>query len=305
MRDLLSKKVGVLMGGTSSEREVSLKSGAAVSAALKRKGFNVIDIDVGSDLLERLEGIDVAFVILHGKPGEDGVVQGVLDFAGIPYTGPKVLGAALGMNKLITKKVLSFHGIRVPKFKVFRKNGHLLPGEDQLEGLKFPVVIKPVDEGSTIGVSVAKDEAEFEKGLEQAFSYSDEVLVEEFIEGRELTVGVVGDRALPVIEIKPKKGFYDYESKYTKGMTEYLVPAPIDEGIARQAQEWALIAHRALYQRGVSRTDFRLDNEGNLYVLEINSIPGMTETSLLPKAAAAMGISFEELVVEILKSAFE
>jgi len=305
MRDLLSKRIGVLMGGTSSEREVSLKSGAAVSAALKRKGFDVVDIDVNKDLLERLEGVDVAFVILHGKPGEDGVVQGVLDFAGIPYTGPKVLGAALGMNKLITKKVLSFHGIRVPRFRVYRKRDYLLPGEDQLGNLDFPVVIKPVDEGSTIGVTMARDEAEFEEGLEQAFSYSDEVLVEEFIEGRELTVGVVGDRALPVIEIRPRKGFYDYESKYTKGMTEYLVPAPIDEDTAKQAQEWALIAHRALYQRGVSRTDFRLDGKGNLYVLEINSIPGMTETSLLPKAAAAAGISFEELVVEILKSAFE
>ncbi len=304
MQDLLSKKIGVLMGGPSSEREVSLKSGSAVASALKRKGFAVSEIDVGPDLVDRLKDIDVAFVVLHGKPGEDGVVQGLLEFMGIPYTGPRVLGAALGMNKLITKKVLEFHGLKVPPFKVVRKSEYTLPRESKFDSIDFPVVVKPVDEGSTIGVSIVKTHEEFEKALELAFSYSEEVLIEKFIEGRELTVGVVNDRALPVIEIRPKKGFYDYESKYTKGLTEYLVPAPIDDRVAKTAQDWALIAHRALYQRGVSRTDFRMDEEGNLYILEVNSIPGMTETSLLPKAAKVAGLDFDDLVVEILKSAF-
>ena len=304
MQELLSKRIGVLMGGRSSEREVSLKSGKAVAGALKRKGFDVVEIDVGDDLFERLKGIDVAFVVLHGKPGEDGVVQGILEFMGIPYTGAGVLGSALGMNKLVTKKVLEFHGVRTPPFKVLRRDGKALPGEDTLSGLDFPVVVKPVEEGSTIGVSVVYDKGEFDEAVNRAFEYGDEVLVEKFIAGRELTVGVVNELVLPVIEIRPRKGFYDYESKYTKGLTEYLVPAPIDEEIAEKAKEWALITHRALYQRGVSRTDFRMDESGNLYVLEVNSIPGMTETSLLPKAAKVAGLDFDDLVVEILKSAF-
>ncbi len=304
MQELLSKRIGVLMGGPSSEREVSLKSGKAVSDALKRKGFNVVEIDVGADLFERLKEIDVAFVVLHGKPGEDGIIQGILEFMGIPYTGAGVLGSALGMNKLITKKILQFHGIKTPPFKILRKSGFSLPYEDLLEDLEFPVVVKPVDEGSTIGVSIVYDKATLETALDRAFNYSEEVLIEKFITGRELTVGVVNDIVLPVIEIRPKKGFYDYESKYTKGLTEYLIPAPIEDKVAAKAQEWALIAHRALYQKGVSRTDFRMEESGELYVLEVNSIPGMTETSLLPKAAKAAGIGFDDLVVEILKSAF-
>ncbi len=304
MQELLSKRIGVLMGGPSSEREVSLKSGKAVSDALKRKGFNVVEIDVGADLFERLKEIDVAFVVLHGKPGEDGIIQGILEFMGIPYTGAGVLGSALGMNKLITKKILQFHGIKTPPFKILRKSGFSLPYEDLLEDIEFPVVVKPVDEGSTIGVSIVYDKATLETALDRAFNYSGEVLIEKFIAGRELTVGVVNDIVLPVIEIRPKKGFYDYESKYTKGLTEYLIPAPIEDKVATKAQEWALIAHRALYQKGVSRTDFRMEESGELYVLEVNSIPGMTETSLLPKAAKAAGIGFDDLVVEILKSAF-
>ncbi len=304
MQDLSSKVVGVLLGGTSSEREVSLKSGKAVAEALRRKGYKVVEIDPKEDLWNALDRVDVVCVVLHGKPGEDGVIQGVLEFKGKPFSGPKVLGASLGMNKLVAKKVALFHGISTPRFRVYRRNGVLLPGEDSLPEGQFPVVVKPVDEGSTIGVSVAKDQGELEEALELAFTYSDEVLVEEFIEGRELTVGVLGDHSLPVIEICPKKGFYDYESKYTKGLTEYLVPAPIPEGVAEKAREWALVLHRALYQRGVSRSDFRMDASGNLYFLEVNSIPGLTETSLLPKAAACAGISFEDLVERMLLSAF-
>ncbi len=297
--------MGVLLGGTSSEREVSLKSGRAVAEALKRRGYRVVEIDPASGLWEQLEGVDVACVVLHGKPGEDGVIQGVLEFKGIPYTGPRVLGAALGMNKLVAKKVASFHGVRTPKFRVVRRSGEVLPGEDALEEDHFPVVVKPVDEGSTIGVSVAHGPDELEEALERAFEYSDEVLVEEYIPGRELTVGVLGDTPLPVIEIRPKKGFYDYESKYTKGMTEYLVPAPIPPEVEELAKRWALVMHRALYQRGVSRSDFRLSDDGSLYFLEVNSIPGLTETSLLPKAAGCAGISFDELAERLLKTAFD
>ncbi len=305
MQDLLSKRVAVLLGGPSSESEVSAKSGRAVANALRSLGYKVEEIFVDRDLWERLDGVDVACVVLHGKPGEDGTIQGLLEIKGVSYTGPKVLGAALGMNKLLCKKIMEYHGIKTPKYRVLRKSGFALPGENRLDGSVFPVVVKPVDEGSTIGVSVVHDEKELERAVELAFEYSDEVLIEEFIGGRELTVGVIGDKALPVIEIRPKKGFYDYESKYTKGLTEYIVPAPIPEEIAQMAKEWALLAHRALYQRGVSRSDFRLSEDGQLYFLEVNSIPGLTETSLLPKAAAKEGISFERLAEMILMSAFE
>ncbi len=302
---LKGKRIGVLMGGPSSEREVSLVSGKAVAEALKRKGYRVVEIDVGPDLWGRLDEVDVACVVLHGKPGEDGVVQGILDFRGIPYTGPKVLGAALAMNKLVTKKILAYHGVATPRYRVVRKRGGSLPGEGDLPEDHYPVVVKPVDEGSTIGVSLVRDESELAAAIDEAFKYSDEVLIEEYIEGRELTVGVVGDAALPLIEIRPKSGFYDYKSKYTKGLTEYLVPAPVPEEIAEKAKKWALIAHVALYQRGVSRSDFRLSENGELYLLEVNSIPGLTETSLLPKAAGVHGIAFEDLVERILMSAFE
>lgn len=305
MQDLLSKRVAVLLGGPSSESEVSAKSGRAVANALRSLGYKVEEIFVDRDLWERLDGVDVACVVLHGKPGEDGTIQGLLEIKGVSYTGPKVLGAALGMNKLLCKKIMEYHGIKTPKYRVLRKSGFALPGENRLDESVFPVVVKPVDEGSTIGVSVVHDEKELERAVELAFEYSDEVLIEEFIGGRELTVGVIGDKALPVIEIRPKKGFYDYESKYTKGLTEYIVPAPIPEEIAQMAKEWALLAHRALYQRGVSRSDFRLSEDGQLYFLEVNSIPGLTETSLLPKAAAKEGISFERLAEMILMSAFE
>ncbi len=305
MRELSGKRVGVLLGGTSSEREVSIKSGKAVAQALRRRGYSVEEIDASGDLWHKLDRIDVACVVLHGKPGEDGTVQGLLELKGVPYTGPGVLGAACAMNKLVSKKILAYHGVRTPRFRVYRRDGVVLEGEDSLpEGL-YPVVVKPVDEGSTIGVSVARSESELEDALRKAFELSSEVLVEEFIEGRELTVGVVGDRPLAVVEIRPKKGFYDYESKYTKGMTEYLVPAPIPEEIEALAKRWALVAHRALYQRGVSRSDFRLSLDGELYYLETNSIPGLTETSLLPKAAGHEGISFDELAELILMSAFE
>ncbi len=295
------KRIGVLLGGRSSEREVSIRSGRAVASALRRRGYDVVEIDVGDDFLDRLEEFDVAFVILHGKEGEDGVVQGILSFVGKPFTGPGVLGAAIGMNKLVSKKILSYHGVRTPRYRVYRRSGYVLPGENNLPEDHLPVVVKPVDEGSTVGVSVVNNMSDLNRAIDLAFSYSDEVIVEEYIEGREITVGVLRDKVLPIVEIVPKKGFYDYESKYTKGMTEYIVPAKIPPDVERIAKEWALIAHRALYQNGVSRSDFRIDREGNLYFLEINSIPGMTETSLLPKSAEAEGISFDE-VVEIILS---
>ncbi|MEO0278390.1 MAG: D-alanine--D-alanine ligase [candidate division WOR-3 bacterium] len=298
---LQDKRIAVLLGGRSSEREVSLKSGKAVAEALRRKGYNVIEIDVGEDFLSRLDEFDVAFNILHGKEGEDGIIQGIMSFVKKPYTGPGVLGAALGMNKLVSKKILSFHGIRTPRFKVLRKNNISLPGEDTLSEIEFPVVVKPVDEGSTIGVSIVRNDKEYEEAVQEAFKYSDEVLVEEYIDGREITVGVLGEEVLPPIEIIPKSGFYDYASKYTKGLTEYRVPALLEKDIEEMAKSWALIAHRALYQKSVSRSDFRVDKNGNLYFLEINSIPGMTETSLIPKAAQAAGISFDD-VVEIILS---
>ncbi|MGB9668156.1 MAG: D-alanine--D-alanine ligase [Thermosulfidibacteraceae bacterium] len=294
------KKIGVLYGGRSSEREVSIRSGKAVSLALRNRGYDVIEIDVGDDFLSKLDDFDVAFVILHGKEGEDGTIQGILSFTEKPFTGPGVLGASLGMNKLVSKKILEYHGVKTPRYRVYRREGYLLPGENNLPEDHFPVVVKPVSEGSTVGVSIVRERSELEEALDIAFRYDNEVLVEEYIEGREITVGVLKETVLPIIEIIPKSGFYDYRSKYTKGLTEYIVPANLPVEVEKTAKEWALIAHKALYQRGVSRSDFRIDKNNTLYFLEVNSIPGMTETSLLPKAAGAVGLSFEDVVEMIL-----
>jgi len=303
-------KIALLLGGPSSEREVSLKTGGAVASALKGQGLDVVEIDVGEDLSRLVEDLrkaepHVVFIALHGAFGEDGVVQGVLEYLGLPYTGSGVLASALAMDKVASKRLFSYHGIPVPRYTIFRREGWTLPGETPLDGLSYPLVVKPAAEGSTIGVSIVREEGDLEGALDEAYKYGDTVLVEEFIQGREITVGILGDEALPVIEIVPETGFYDYRAKYTPGLTRYEVPAKLPVEIAITVQEMALLAHRALGCRDVSRVDFRLAEEGTPYILEVNTIPGMTETSLLPKAAAAAGISFKELVLRILESALK
>jgi len=295
---LPQKRIGVIMGGTSRERDVSLKTGNAILSALKRLNANVIGIDSADSLINKLrdENIKVAFIALHGKNGEDGTIQGLLEIMGIPYTGSGVLASALAMDKVLSKKIFQVEKIPTPAFEVMSEP------KAYTGRIAFPLVVKPSREGSTLGISIVQKAEDFDDAVREAFLYDSQVLVEEFIDGMELTVGILGEEALPVIEIVPASGFYDFKSKYTAGMTEYIVPARIDDDVALDLRETALRTHRALGCEGVSRVDYRIDKKtGKAYVLEINTIPGMTQTSLLPKAAAEAGYSFDDLVVKILE----
>lgn len=296
------KRIAVLMGGLSAERDVSLRTGAAVLGALQRCGLDAVGIDAGRELPHQLAaaGAQAAFIALHGRYGEDGTVQGLLELAGIPYTGSGVLASSMAMNKLVTKQILMHHGVATPAFAVFRQGDDRAAFVAQQQG--FPLVAKPAREGSTIGVSIVRDGEELRAGLDEALRHDSLVLVEEFITGAEVTVGVLSDEALPVIQVVPKGGFYDYQSKYTPGQTEYLLPAPLPEPVTRRLQTEAVTAYRALGCRGAARVDFMVRGE-ELFCLEVNTIPGMTETSLLPKAAGAAGISFDQLVLRILADA--
>ena len=296
------QRIAVLMGGLSAEREISLRTGSAVLRALQGRGMDAVAIDAGRDLPLRLQeaGAQVAFIALHGRYGEDGTVQGLLELLQIPYTGSGVLASSVAMNKLVTKQILMHHGVMTPAFAVYRK------GDDRgafvAARQAYPLVTKPAREGSTIGISIVRDAAGLQDGLEEALRHDDLVLVEEFIAGAEVTVGVLAGQPLPVIQVVPKGGFYDYQSKYTPGQTEYLLPAPLPIGVTRGLQAAALNACRALGCRGAARVDFMVRGE-ELFCLEVNTIPGMTETSLLPKAAGAAGIPFDELVLRILTDA--
>lgn len=297
-------RVGVLMGGLSAEREVFLKTGGAIAGALKVKGYRTTAIDVGRDIADQLRrrAIDVAFVALHGRGGEDGAIQGLLESTGIPYTGSGILSSALAMDKKYSKWIFRTHRLPTAPFVVL--DGPPLPSRRwPFPRLRPPVVVKPTCEGSTIGIGLVKKVGELGPALKTAFRYGSEVMVEKYVPGRELTVGVLGDRPLPVVEIVAPGGFYDYRAKYRSSSTRYLVPAPLDGRKARRLQETALKAHGALGCRGATRVDFRLAPEGKPFILEVNTIPGMTATSLLPKAAAEAGISFEDLVETILLEA--
>jgi D-alanine-D-alanine ligase len=300
--ELKTKKIAVLMGGLSAEREISLRTGRAVLAALQEAGYTAVGIDAGRDLAARLEAekTEVAFIALHGRFGEDGTVQGLLEILGIPYTGSGVMASAVAMDKVTTKKILLYHELPTPAFDVFQR------GIDKVVFLSrhqhFPLVVKPAREGSTIGVSIVRDAKELHAGLESALAHDDLVLVEDFIKGLEVTVGVLDGEALPVIQVVPKGGFYDFQAKYTAGQTEYLVPAPLEGALYERLQQVAVAAFRALGCAGAARVDFMV-REREFYCLEVNTIPGMTETSLLPKAARQNGIPFGELVQRILEGA--
>lgn len=309
MKELLdklkTKKTGVLCGGSSQEREISLKTGDAVYKALAFLGLNVSKLDVDRDIALRLakERIDLAFIALHGKLGEDGTIQGLLEMMGIPYTGSGVLASALALDKVYTKKVFSYHNLPMAKYKVLEKRVET-PG-DILGELDYPVIVKPAREGSTIGVSIVQESNGLDSAINIAFGYGDKILIEEYIQGKEITVGVLGDEPLPVIEIVPKTTFYDYRAKYEPGMSKHIVPAKLPREQYESAQSLALSAHRALGCKGATRVDMVMDGEGKIYLLEINTIPGMTETSLLPEAAAVVGMDFKQLVVKILSYALD
>lgn len=302
-RDELKRlKVAVLYGGVSSEREVSLRTGRAVLTALSRCGYNVVGIDADRNLANELvaAGTDVVFIALHGRHGEDGTVQGLLEILGLPYTGSGVLASSMAMDKVTTKRLLLQQGIPTPDFCVYRQGDDIKLFTAQIK--HWPVIAKPVHEGSTIGVTIAHTPEELATGLEAGLAYDRTILVEEFIHGDEATVSVLNGVALPVIQVVPKSGFYDFSSKYTAGQTEYLLPAPFKTEIYEELQKTAVAAVANLDCLGAARADFMIKND-KIYCLEVNTIPGMTETSLLPKAAAHAGIDFDELVQRILESA--
>jgi D-alanine-D-alanine ligase len=298
---LEEKIIGVLMGGLSPEREVSLVSGNAVLEALERKGLNGIGIDVSNDIAFSLEKnkIDIAYIALHGVYGEDGSIQGLLEYAKIPYTGSGVLASALAYDKVKSKEIFKFNKISTADYQVFCREER----GKQERILDFPVVVKPSNQGSSIGVSIVREEKEWEAALELAFSYAKEILVEKFIEGKLLAIGMNGEQPMPIVHIRPKSGFYDYESKYTSGRTEYSCPAELSIEETQRCKDIAVQVYRTLRGTGMPRVDVMLDAKGVPYVLEMNTIPGLTPTSLLPMAAKQSGLEFDDLVVEILKSA--
>jgi D-alanine-D-alanine ligase len=304
-----NRRIAVVMGGPSAEREVSLNTGRAILAALQEKGYNAVGIDLQPAKFEeqlKQNGVEVVFNAVHGKYGEDGLMQGALEMLGIPYTGSGVLASAIAMDKGISKRLFLAAGISTPRSRLYTKNDSRNIADEITAEFGYPVVVKPSTQGSSIGVVIV-DEAEALAGaLDEAFKYDHNVVIEEFISGKELTAAVMNTdqlRALPVIEIVPHSGRYDYQSKYTKGATEYIVPARLDEATTKAVQTEALAAYNLFGCCGVSRVDVMLDKNNKPYVLEVNTIPGMTATSLVPKAAAAAGISFADLCEQILLTA--
>jgi len=329
-------KITVLMGGTSSERDVSLASGLRIAGALRERGHEVVTLDTARGTLTpkeekqmlskgnvvkkeppsreelarmatetlpqmlralpALKDADVVFMGLHGGYGEDGTIQALLDMAGICYTGSGHMASAVAMDKDLSKHLFRRAGVQTANWSMARREE---PPEDQLRGLGLPVVVKPSKQGSTVGLSIVKRREELDAAIAEAFLYDDEVMLEQFVPGRELTVGILGADALPVGEIIPKHEIYDYECKYTPGMAEEVFPAHISSDRVREAQELARRAFQALKLRGCARIDFRMTEDGSLFCLEANTLPGMTQTSLIPQAAAAAGISFPELCERI------
>ena len=287
------QKVAVLKGGPSSEREVSLRSGAAVAQALRERGYDVAEVLVGTDRSFAVPpGTEVAFVAMHGHFGEDGTIQALLRQQGIPHTGSSPEASARAFDKSKSKPVIAAAGIPTPIFEFLRKG--------QKRTLPLPVVVKPVRQGSSVGVSRVFKEEEWEAALDLALGLDDVALVEEFIPGRELTVGVVGDVVLPLLEIVAPDGFFDFHAKYTNGVSQHVLPTDIPEATVRACQAAALATFRALGCAGMGRVDIRLRPDGRFFVLELNNIPGMTEISLLPDAAKRHGWSFPELCEKIL-----
>ena len=319
------KNVVVLMGGVSPEREISLRSGKAVAKALVDAGFNVSCIDVKDEKIEELghRKIDVAFIALHGYFGEDGRVQQLLESKGIPYTGSGIDASKIAMDKLTTKKCFAEAGLKTPDYVTVTEFQKLIEIQHEVMKLGLPVVLKPTRNGSSIGISIVKDINNIQMGLEKAFEFGYEVIIEKYIKGRELTIGILDDKALPIIEIKPAMEFFNYDAKYKDDRTEYLIVettlrddgdvtdnSPNNVGFLSssqydEAQELALNAHGVLGCRGFSRVDMLLDERNDLYLLEVNTIPGFTEKSLLPKAAKAAGMSFPSLCEKIVDLAYQ
>ncbi|MDR1926676.1 MAG: D-alanine--D-alanine ligase [Endomicrobium sp.] len=291
--------MGVLYGGRSSERDISIASGTAVLNAFKKLSVNVCGIDVDRNVAEKIkkEKIDIAYVALHGRFGEDGTIQGMLEILGVPYTGCGVFACSASMNKDTSKKLFQYENILTPEWKTLKKF-EVLP-----EVKKYPVVVKPVSQGSTIGVTIVKKTSQFTDAVREAFKYDKEMILEQFIRGKEITVNVLYGNALPVIEIVPKGEFYDFKSKYQEGCSKHIIPAGISNKAYKTAQNYAEKIYKVFKCKAISRVDMIVDNGDNVWVLENNTIPGMTITSLLPDAAKAVGYDFESLVLKIVESA--
>lgn len=306
--DPKNTRVALLAGGTSGERQISLASGEGAGAALREAGFNVVMLDPADkeDLKALIdEDFDVAFLCMHGKGGEDGTLQGMLELLGIPYTGPGVWSSSTAMDKSKSKVHYAEAGIPTPGSITMHSKSDYTP--QQIEALLGShVVVKPATEGSALGVTIVTGVDQMESALDEAFAIDREVLVERFVDGTELTVAVLGNedaRALPVIEIVPQNEFYDFESKYAPGGSQHICPARLDDETTKRVQELALAAHKALECMGMSRTDIILDGDGQSWVLETNTLPGMTATSLLPDAGRAAGISFPALCTKLVEYA--
>jgi D-alanine-D-alanine ligase len=306
-------RVAVLKGGRSLERQVSLRSGARVEDALKRLDHEVVAIDVALDLIRRLREAEpaVAFIAMHGRDGEDGTVQELLEILGIPYTGSGVLACARATDKVLAKHLMVEAGIPTPEFFAFNETAFRELGAAEAlpaieERLDFPIVVKPSSQGSALGVKFARSAADVPAALVAAFSYDSRVLLERYVDGRDLAVSILDDEPLPVVEAVPRdEEFYDFEARYEIGRTDFVCPADLPEGLTEVARDLAMRTYRLLGCSGFARVDLMLDAADSLTVLEANPIPGLTETSLLPQAAEAAGISFDELVGRILELALE
>jgi D-alanine-D-alanine ligase len=304
---ITDKRIGVLAGGISAEREVSLKSGNAIYKALLKLGYDAVFIDVSDNLCEDLkkENIEIAFLALHGGHGENGAIQGLLEVMGIPYTGSGVLSSALAMDKEASKKIFIYHDIPVAPFVVINRKqlGERINPQLITAVVDFPLpwVVKPVAEGSSIGVNIVKDEEDLTDAVKSAFAYGRKIIIERYIKGKEIQIGVLGQTVLGGVEVRPSKEFYSYEAKYTPGLTQYILPPEIDDYAYETLKDVALKAHNALGCKGATRVDFILDESNEPYIFEVNTIPGMTETSLLPKIAKLTGLEFPNLIEEILK----
>jgi D-alanine-D-alanine ligase len=293
-------KVAVLFGGRSGEREVSLRSGSGVLAALQRKGVDAHAFDPAERSLDELKGYDRAFIALHGKYGEDGTIQGALELMGIPYTGPGVMASAIGMDKWRCKLLWQAVGLPVPAYAILTADSDFDAVESRFG---FPMFVKPACEGSSLGVTMVKKPGQLSAAYEAAAQYHDMVLVEKALLGGEYTTAILGDSALPIIKIEPAAEFYDYEAKYNRNDTRYLVPCGLSAEQETAIRAMCVKAYDAIGARGWGRVDFLMDGQGRPYLLEVNTSPGMTDHSLVPMAARAQGMDYDTLVVEILKLA--
>ncbi|MBI4698678.1 MAG: D-alanine--D-alanine ligase [Nitrospirae bacterium] len=309
-----TKRIGVLMGGSSSERDISMRSGLAIYQSLQELGYNVVPVDAGKDIVSVLkkDKVRFAFLALHGGLGENGAIQGLLEVLDIPYTGSGILASALAMDKEASKKIFAYHGLPVAPFTVVSRQSLAAskrsksPDPQPLPpDFPLPWVVKPAAEGSSIGISIVKEQAAFMPALEHALSFGKRAIIEKFIDGPEVHIAVLGNKVLGGVEVKPSLEFYNYEAKYTAGLTEYIIPPVIDEPTYEKAKGIALQAHNALGCAGASRVDLKIDSSGIPFILEVNTLPGMTATSLLPKIAQAAGMNFKNLIEEIITLALK